>query len=84
VVEAGTNDLKAKFDLKIEDLELSVNAIHHLKQANLYYLGELVRESESMLIAKGLTRKNIREIQLLLQEDGMTLEMDTGGWGPII
>ncbi len=62
---------------RIEDLDLSVRSYNCLKNANIKYLGELVKRSESeMLKTKNFGRKSLNEIKLILLNMGLHFGMD--------
>ena len=61
----------------IDDLDLSVRSHNCLKNANIIYVGELVKRAEGdMLKTKNFGRKSLNEIKLLLKEMGLNFGMD--------
>lgn len=60
----------------VDELELSVRSANCLKNADLKYIGELVRKSEAeMLKTKNFGRKSLNEIKEILSEMGLSLGM---------
>ena len=67
----------------VEDLEFSVRSANCLKNANIYYIGELVVRSETeMLKTKNFGRKSLNEIKEILVGMGLSLGMKIDGWPP--
>jgi DNA-directed RNA polymerase subunit alpha len=67
----------------INELELSVRAANCLKNANIRYIGELVRKTEAeMLKTKNFGRKSLNEIKQILTEMGLALGMKLENWSP--
>jgi DNA-directed RNA polymerase subunit alpha len=67
----------------IDSLELSVRSANCLQNANLRFVGELVRRSEAeMLKTKNFGRKSLKEIKDVLGEMGLSLGMHIEGWDP--
>ncbi|MFH0811738.1 MAG: DNA-directed RNA polymerase subunit alpha [Pseudomonadota bacterium] len=67
----------------INELELSVRAANCLKNANIRYIGELVRKTEpEMLKTKNFGRKSLNEIKQILSEMGLSLGMKLEHWSP--
>lgn len=65
----------------VEELELSVRAYNCLRNANIKYIGELVRRTEQeMLKTKNFGKKSLNEIKDVLQEMGLSLGMQTEGF----
>lgn len=61
----------------IDDLDLSVRSYNCLKNANIKYVGELVKRSESeMLKTKNFGRKSLNEIKLILLNMGLHFNME--------
>ena len=68
---------------KIDELEFSVRSANCLKNANIYYIGELVQKTEQeMLKTKNFGRKSLQEIQENLDGMGLHLGMKLQGWNP--
>ncbi|MDR1922526.1 MAG: DNA-directed RNA polymerase subunit alpha [Candidatus Adiutrix sp.] len=75
---AGQND---NFNRTVDELELSVRSANCLKNANIFYIGELVQRSESeMLRTKNFGRKSLNEIKEVLTEMGLSLGMKLEGF----
>ncbi|MDR2613655.1 MAG: DNA-directed RNA polymerase subunit alpha [Deltaproteobacteria bacterium] len=71
--------LDAAFYRTVDELELSVRAANCLKNADIYYIGELVQKSESeMLKTKNFGRKSLNEIKDVLNNLGLHLGMTVG------
>lgn len=67
----------------VDDLELSVRSANCLRNANIRFIGELVRRTEAeMLKTKNFGRKSLNEIKALLSEMGLALGMKIDGWDP--
>jgi DNA-directed RNA polymerase subunit alpha len=78
--EAPQND---NFSRTVDELELSVRSANCLKNANIFYIGELVQKSESeMLRTKNFGRKSLNEIKEVLTEMGLSLGMKVDGFVP--
>ncbi len=61
---------------RIDELELSVRSSNCLENADIKYIGELVRRSEQeMLRTKNFGRKSLNEIKEILSEMGLNLGM---------
>lgn len=68
-------------DKNVEDLELSVRSANCLKNAQIQYIGELVKKTDAeMLKTKNFGRKSLNEIKALLAEHDLTLGMKHEGW----
>ena len=77
---AGQND---NFSRTVDELELSVRSANCLKNANIFYIGELVQKTESeMLRTKNFGRKSLNEIKEVLTEMGLSLGMKVDGFVP--
>ncbi|UQZ89234.1 DNA-directed RNA polymerase subunit alpha [Deltaproteobacteria bacterium Smac51] len=77
---AGQND---NFSRTVDELELSVRSANCLKNANIFYIGELVQRSEAeMLRTKNFGRKSLNEIKEVLTEMGLSLGMKVDGFVP--
>ncbi|MDR1036313.1 MAG: DNA-directed RNA polymerase subunit alpha [Deltaproteobacteria bacterium] len=71
--------LDATYYRTVDELELSVRAANCLKNAGIYYIGELVQKSESeMLKTKNFGRKSLNEIKDVLNTLGLHLGMSVG------
>jgi DNA-directed RNA polymerase subunit alpha len=67
----------------VDELELSVRSANCLQNANIRYIGELVRRSEAaMLKTKNFGRKLLKEIKEVLAEMDLSLGMDIPNWDP--
>ncbi len=84
--EKLSSDFEGKLEYlnrKIDELEFSVRSANCLKNANIYYIGELVQKSEQeMLKTKNFGRKSLQEIQGNLDGMGLHLGMKLQGWNP--
>ena len=68
---------------KVDELELSVRAFNCLKNANIIYIGDLVKMNEdTMLATPNFGRKSLSEIKEILSNIGLSLEMNIEGWPP--
>lgn len=60
----------------IDDLELSVRSVNSLKNSNIRTLGDLVRQSETQILAvKNFGKKSLNEIAELLEREGLNFGM---------
>ncbi|MEA1867048.1 MAG: DNA-directed RNA polymerase subunit alpha [Thermodesulfobacteriota bacterium] len=79
-----SSDFEGKLEYlnrKIDELEFSVRSANCLKNANIYYIGELVQKTEQeMLKTKNFGRKSLQEIQENLDGMGLHLGMKFQGW----
>lgn len=65
----------------VEDLELSVRSANCLRNADIWFIGDLVQKSETeMLKTKNFGRKSLNEIKQLLSEMGLGLGIKLDGW----
>lgn len=84
--EKLSSDFEGKLEYlnrKIDELEFSVRSANCLKNANIYYIGELVQKSEQeMLKTKNFGRKSLQEIQENLDSMGLHLGKKLPGWSP--
>jgi len=77
---ASQND---NFYRTVDELELSVRSANCLKNANIFYIGELVQKTEAeMLRTKNFGRKSLNEIKEVLTEMGLSLGMKVEGFIP--
>lgn len=80
-VRLEEGDVNENLFRPVEELELSVRAYNCLKNANIKFVGELVQRSEQeMLKTKNFGKKSLNEIKDVLQEMGLSLGMQTGGF----
>ena len=83
--EGDDQDYPDFLDKNVEDLELSVRSANCLKNANIQYIGQLVRKSDAdMLKTKNFGRKSLNEIKQLLDQHDLRLNMaeELEGWVP--
>ena len=75
---AGANE---NFYRTVDELELSVRSANCLKNADIFYIGELVQKSEGeMLKTKNFGRKSLNEIKEVLTGLGLSLGMKVEGF----
>jgi DNA-directed RNA polymerase subunit alpha len=73
--------LNPYLDKPVEDLELSVRSANCLKNAEIYFIGDLAQKTDQeMLKTKNFGRKSLNEIKTLLAEMGLTLGMKFDNW----
>ncbi len=73
--------LNPYLDKPVEDLELSVRSANCLKNAEIYFIGDLAKKTDQeMLKTKNFGRKSLNEIKTLLAEMGLTLGMKFDNW----
>ena len=64
-----------KFDVKIEELELSARSFNCLKRANISTLADLTQKTEEeMMRVRNLGRKSLKEVISKLHERGLSLK----------
>ena len=64
-----------KFDVKIEELELSARSFNCLKRANINTLADLTQKTEEeMMRVRNLGRKSLKEVITKLHERGLSLK----------
>ena len=79
--EENAIPLNPYLDKPVEDLELSVRSANCLKNAEIYFIGDLAqRTDQEMLKTKNFGRKSLNEIKALLAEMDLTLGMKFEGW----
>jgi DNA-directed RNA polymerase subunit alpha len=65
----------------VDELELSVRSANCLKNADIYYIGDLVQKTENeMLKTKNFGRKSLNEIKAVLTDIGLSLGMTVEGF----
>ena len=65
----------------VDELELSVRSANCLKNADIYYIGELVQKTEAeMLKTKNFGRKSLHEIKEVLMGLGLSLGVKVEGF----
>ena len=85
-----SNDISEKnttidehFNMKVDDLELSIRSANCIKKMGLRYVGELVQKSEEdMLRIPSFGRKSLDEIKAVLVAMGLSFGMETNDWNP--
>ena len=61
----------------ISEIELSTRAENALKAARIYYLADLVRRDPAELLeVKNFGKKTLEELQMVLEQFGLTFKMD--------
>jgi DNA-directed RNA polymerase subunit alpha len=81
--ETSSDQLEPLLLKSVDDLELTVRAANCLKAENIYYIGDLVRRSESDLLkTPNLGKKSLTEIKTVLSQRGLSLGMLVQGWPP--
>jgi len=77
----GSSVLFSKLNRTVDELELSVRSANCLQNADIRFIGQLVRRSESeMLKTKNFGRKSLKEIKEILTTMGLGLGMSIEGW----
>lgn len=80
-VEEPKSNLNENLFRRIDEIELSVRSANCLENADIKYMGELVRRSEAeMLRTKNFGRKSLNEIKAILSEMGLGLGMRLDGY----
>jgi len=81
--ETGGGSQNDNYYRTVDELELSVRSANCLKNANIFYIGELIQRSESeMLRTKNFGRKSLNEIKEVLTEMGLSLGMKVDSFVP--
>ncbi|MBF0492683.1 MAG: hypothetical protein HQM15_07880 [Deltaproteobacteria bacterium] len=86
----GINTTKARaalqlhnLNLRVDEVTLSVRAANCLQNANIQYLGELVRMSEEIFEKhSAFGPKSRKEIKDMLAQFGLSFGMNVGDWIP--
>jgi DNA-directed RNA polymerase subunit alpha len=79
--EHRSNGHNENFNRSVDELELSVRSANCLKNADIYYIGELVQKTENeMLKTKNFGRKSLNEIKEVLTGFGLSLGMKVDGF----
>ena len=79
------DELQAKLDRPVSELELSVRASNCLEAARIRTVGELVRKTEAdMLRVRSFGKTSLREVKRKLHDWGLALGMTVGEDGGII
>ena len=79
--EENATPLNPYLDKPVEDLELSVRSANCLKNAEIYFIGDLAQKTDQeMLKTKNFGRKSLNEIKALLSEMELTLGMKFESW----
>lgn len=67
----------------VDELELTVRAANCLKAENIYYIGDLVRKTETELLkTPNLGKKSLGEIKDVLATHSLSLGMSVPNWPP--
>ncbi|MBQ6103681.1 MAG: DNA-directed RNA polymerase subunit alpha [Kiritimatiellae bacterium] len=75
-VAASSDDLRAKLNLSVNEIELSVRSANCLNNANITTVGELCQKQESdMLKYRNFGKKSLLEIKDKLTQMGLSLGM---------
>jgi DNA-directed RNA polymerase subunit alpha len=79
IAEPNTGDSQRLAELlstSIDDLDLSVRSVNSLKNSNIRTLGDLVRQTESQILAvKNFGKKSLEEIADLLERESLNFGM---------
>ncbi|MDR1608449.1 MAG: DNA-directed RNA polymerase subunit alpha [Deltaproteobacteria bacterium] len=76
-----TRDFDLQFAKPVDELELSVRSANCLKNADIYFIGDLVQKTEQeMLKTKNFGRKSLNEIKIVLHNIGLHLGMPVDGY----
>lgn len=68
---------------RVEELELSVRSANCLKNDNILYVGDLVRQTEEdILKTPNFGKKSLNEIKDVLKGMGLSFGMEVPGWPP--
>jgi DNA-directed RNA polymerase subunit alpha len=79
VGESEDQEIRKHLNRPVDELDLSVRAANCLKNADIYYIGDLVKKTESeMLKTKNFGRKSLNEIKEVLKGMNLSLGMNVG------
>lgn len=82
-VQPANDTVDPRFLRPIDDLELTVRSANCLKAANIYYIGDLIQQTETELLkTPNLGRKSLTEIKDSLASNGLSLGMILENWPP--
>ena len=79
VSKLSEKELMYILTLPIEKLELSLRPYNRLKKAGVHYIGSVVKNTESELMARmpeGFGKKSLKEVKTQLMKMGLYLSMD--------
>jgi DNA-directed RNA polymerase subunit alpha len=80
-LDPGDTEVQKHLQRPVDELDLSVRAANCLKNADIYYIGDLVKKSESeMLKTKNFGRKSLNEIKEVLKGMNLSLGMNVGNF----
>ncbi len=87
-MNASTQTSKAELDpillRPVDELELTVRSANCLKAENIYYIGDLIQNTETELLkTPNLGKKSLTEIKDILAQHGLSLGMKLEGWPPV-
>jgi DNA-directed RNA polymerase subunit alpha len=81
IVDLATVGGNDQFSRPVDELELSVRSANCLKNADIFFIGDLVQKTESeMLKTKNFGRKSLNEIKNVLNNLGLQLGMTVSGF----
>ncbi|MDR2339086.1 MAG: DNA-directed RNA polymerase subunit alpha [Deltaproteobacteria bacterium] len=79
LLEPADQEIHKHLVRPVDELDLSVRAANCLKNADIYYIGDLVKKTESeMLKTKNFGRKSLNEIKEVLKGMNLSLGMNVG------
>ncbi|MDR1395588.1 MAG: DNA-directed RNA polymerase subunit alpha [Deltaproteobacteria bacterium] len=80
-LDLGQTVYNDQFSRPVDELELSVRSANCLKNADIYFIGDLVQKTEQeMLKTKNFGRKSLNEIKNVLNNLGLQLGMTVSGF----
>ncbi len=75
-IDQAREDMRKKFNISVNEIELSVRAANCLNNANITTVGELCQKTEAeMLKYRNFGKKSLNEIKSKLVELGLSLGM---------
>jgi len=75
-IDQAREDMRKKFNISVNEIELSVRAANCLNNANITTVGELCQKTEAeMLKYRNFGKKSLNEIKAKLNELGLSLGM---------
>jgi len=81
--DEAEKEMNENLNRPVAELELSVRSANCLQNANIQYIGQLVRKTEAeMLKTKNFGRKSLREIKDILEAMDLELGMEVEHWSP--
>ncbi len=79
-----SSDFDPQLLIAVDELELTVRSANCLKAEQIYYIGDLIQQSEQDLLrTPNLGRKSLSEIKEALTDKGLDLDTVVENWPPV-